>query len=175
MLYEVITAGSDYSSVSGSGTIVAGATTTTIVVPILDDYIAEPNETFAMNLSNVSANAVIADGIGIGTITDEPSFGPEDTLTITLSGASDVEESQAATYTVSVDKAPATDLTVSIITGHVTTEAGDYVALSTTVTIPAGSISTSFQVQTIDDAYAEGDEDYTVTMSNPVGGGVENT
>ncbi|MDD2790852.1 MAG: Calx-beta domain-containing protein, partial [Sulfurimonas sp.] len=167
-------AGKDYIAVSGSGVIAAGETTTTIVVPIIDDYITETSEKFFINLSNASTNAVIADAQGVGTITDEPTPGTEDTVTVTLSGDANVEESNAANYTVSTDKPVATDLSVTIITGHVTTENGDYVVLSTVVTIPAGQSSVSFSVQTNDDAYAEGAEDYTVTMSNPLGGGVEN-
>jgi Ca2+-binding RTX toxin-like protein len=167
-------AGSDYTAVAGSGTILAGATTTIITVPITDDYIAENPETFVMNLSNPSANAQIADGQGLGTITDEvtPS-NPTDTVTLTLTGTADVEESTTASYTVTADKAPATDLTVTIKTGHVDTVTGDYVETDTTVTIPAGQTFVNFTIQTNDDAYAEGGENYTVTMSDPIGGGVE--
>ncbi|BCN92322.1 hypothetical protein THMIRHAM_01070 [Thiomicrorhabdus immobilis] len=167
-------AGSDYTAVSGSGSIAAGTTTTTITVPITDDYIKENPETFFMNLSNPSANAQIADAQGVGTITDEGTPGAEDTVTLTLSGDAQVEESTQAAYTVTADKPVVTDLTVTVTTGHITTEDGDYVAITQNVTIPAGQTSVDFTVDTIDDAYAEGSEDFTVTMSNPVGGGVEN-
>ncbi|RUM65490.1 MAG: hypothetical protein DSZ03_02705, partial [Sulfurimonas sp.] len=166
-------AGSDYSAVSGSGTIAAGTSSTTIVVPIIDDYIAEGAETFVMNLSNVSSNAVIADNQGIGTILDESNPTAEDGITVTLSGDTAVEEGNDAVYTISTDKPVASDLSVTIITGHVTTEDGDYVPLSTVVTIAAGERTADFSVTTNDDAYAEGSEEYTVTMSEPVGGGVE--
>ncbi|WP_040727020.1 immunoglobulin-like domain-containing protein [Thiomicrorhabdus sp. Kp2] len=167
-------AGSDYTAVNGSGSIAAGSTTTTISVPITDDYIAENPETFLMTLSNPSTNAQIADGQGVGTITDEGTPGAEDTVTLTLIGDAQVEESTQANYTVTADKPVETPLTVTVTTGHVTTEDGDYVAITQDVTIPAGQTSVGFTVDTIDDAYAEGSEDYTVTMSNPVGGGVEN-
>lgn len=61
----------DYSSVSGIGTIIAGTLTTTITVPIHDDYIADDGETFNVILSNPSTNATIADGVGVGTILDD--------------------------------------------------------------------------------------------------------
>ncbi|MBU4025024.1 hypothetical protein KKF31_07680, partial [bacterium] len=167
-------AGADYTAVSGLGTITAGTTTTTIIVPITDDYIAEANEKFVINLTNPSANAVIADVQGVGTITDEPTpSNPEDTLTLTLSGDLNVEESNSASYRVTADKAPQTDLTVTIKTGHTDTVTGDFIEVNTTVTIPANQTFVDFSVQTNDDAYAEGAERYTVTMSNPVGGGVE--
>ncbi|MBE8969004.1 PQQ-dependent sugar dehydrogenase [Nostocales cyanobacterium LEGE 12452] len=45
-------AGSDYQAVSGSLSFVAGQTSNTIVIPILNDNIGESNETFALNFSN---------------------------------------------------------------------------------------------------------------------------
>uniref|UniRef100_UPI003D131D1B beta strand repeat-containing protein n=1 Tax=Sulfurimonas sp. TaxID=2022749 RepID=UPI003D131D1B len=168
------TAGADYTAVSGSGIITAGSTTTTITVPITDDYITEGSENFTITLSNQSSNALIADGTGIGTITDEATPSAEDTVTLTLSGDATVEESTQASYTVTADKPVATDLSVDIVTVHVDTETGDFVEVNTTVTIPAGSTSVTFNVDTNDDAYAEGSETYNVVMSNPIGGGVEN-
>ena len=64
-------AGSDYTPVSGTLQIPAGTASGTISVPIFGDTAAEPNETFAVQLSNPSANAAIADGLGIGTILDD--------------------------------------------------------------------------------------------------------
>src|SRR5207244_3393558 len=63
------TAGSDYQASSGILTIPAGQTTGTITVLVNGDRLAEPNETFVVNLS--SPNAVITDGQGVGTILDD--------------------------------------------------------------------------------------------------------
>ena len=60
----------DYTNSSGTGTITAGSTTTTITVPILEDSSLEDNETFYVNLSNPN-NATISDSQGVGTITDD--------------------------------------------------------------------------------------------------------
>src|SRR5207253_10021266 len=69
------TAGSDYTAASGTLTIPAGQTTGAITVPVKGDRIAEPNETYFVNLSRAT-NATIADGQGTGTITDdEPRIG----------------------------------------------------------------------------------------------------
>jgi hypothetical protein len=45
-------AGSDYSSVSGTATFLAGETQVQVVVPVLDDSLYELAETFSLNLSN---------------------------------------------------------------------------------------------------------------------------
>ena len=71
------TAGLDYGNKAGGGTIVTGATSVLIQVPIKDDYLKEGNETFSINLSNLSANVATTgnDVQGIGTITDAGSPG----------------------------------------------------------------------------------------------------
>jgi hypothetical protein len=63
-------AGSDYTAVSGTVTFAPGETTKTVLVPTLDNTIYEGTETFALNLSDPSAGATIADAQGIATITD---------------------------------------------------------------------------------------------------------
>ncbi|MDP3608563.1 MAG: Calx-beta domain-containing protein [Methylophilus sp.] len=63
------TAGSDYTSTTGSLTFAPGVITQTITVPIINDTTAEPSETFNVVLSAPS-NATIATGTGVGTIID---------------------------------------------------------------------------------------------------------
>ena len=46
------TAGSDYTAASGDVTFAAGQTSKTITVAVLGDRLAEPNETFVVNLSH---------------------------------------------------------------------------------------------------------------------------
>ena len=49
------TAGSDYTPLSGSVTIPAGATSATITVPVIDDTSTEPTETVSVTLSGITA------------------------------------------------------------------------------------------------------------------------
>ena len=51
-------------------TIPAGQTSATFTVAVTGDRLAEPTETFAVNLS-APTNATIADGQGVGTILDD--------------------------------------------------------------------------------------------------------
>jgi uncharacterized repeat protein (TIGR01451 family) len=63
------TAGSDYSSTSGSVTFNAGERVKTVAVPVLSDLdTTETDETLLVNLSNASGGNVV-DGQGLGTIT----------------------------------------------------------------------------------------------------------
>ena len=62
-------AGQDFGSVSGSLTFSPGETQKTVTVPILDDALVEPSETFRLRLSGV-VDAIIGDSAPV-TITDD--------------------------------------------------------------------------------------------------------
>ncbi len=94
-------AGQDYTTRNSSAVIAAGNTSSTINVPIIDDQLSEPDQTFTVRLGTPSPSAVtVADGTGTATIDDNDA--PADpTLTVvasrigagpvTLSGATNVE------------------------------------------------------------------------------------
>jgi parallel beta-helix repeat protein len=67
---DTAAAGSDYAAAAGPATILAGDTTTTITVVVNGDAGFEPDETFFVNLSG-AVGATIADGQGLGTITND--------------------------------------------------------------------------------------------------------
>lgn len=70
------TAGSDYTTTSGTLTFSPGQTVQTVSVPVLADADAsETDETFLVNLSNNSANSSIGDGQAVGTIKPEATAG----------------------------------------------------------------------------------------------------
>jgi len=86
-------AGSDYVTITNaSGSILAGSSSTIINVTINGDQIVEPNETFFVNLSNVT-NATLADGQGLGTITND------DTPLLVISQVYGGGGNASATYT----------------------------------------------------------------------------
>ncbi|RMF48368.1 MAG: retention module-containing protein, partial [Deltaproteobacteria bacterium] len=164
------TSGADFSSTSGTITFAPGETVKTIQVPVANDLWAEGSETLQLQLSN-PVGATIADPTVMGTIVDEPTG---DIVTLDLSGPANVTEGDTATYTLTVSNPPATDLDIDVVTGHITTDNGDLTPVTTTVTIPAGSTSVTFDVVTTDDAVVEGNEAYQVQIAGTSGGGFEN-
>ncbi|WP_440222292.1 lamin tail domain-containing protein [Dokdonella sp. MW10] len=64
------TAGSDYTAVSGTATIIEGATTTTITVLVNGDTDPEPNETFSLALTGITG-ATPASLTATGTILND--------------------------------------------------------------------------------------------------------
>ncbi len=63
-------ASSDYTQVGNTLTFAPGESTKTIAVQVRGDTAIESNETFLVNLSNAT-NAALADGQGLGTITND--------------------------------------------------------------------------------------------------------
>jgi len=68
-------AGQDYDATAQQLTFVAATPSLIqeVVVDVIGDEEVEPNENFTLNISGVSANALILDGIGSGTIVNDDS------------------------------------------------------------------------------------------------------
>jgi len=64
-------AGIDFATTSGTLVFEPGVTSRTIAVPTVDDTVAEPEESFFVNLSNPSGGAAIADDHAVATIVDD--------------------------------------------------------------------------------------------------------
>lgn len=68
---DTATAGSDYEAATGTLTFVAGESQKTILIDIVDDAIAENDETFGVRLTNVAGNAMLGRDEGYATIVDD--------------------------------------------------------------------------------------------------------
>ena len=113
--YEAILAGDntasldDFTSVSETLTISAGKASGMVYVKTGDDAVDEPDETFTLRLSNVSANAAIEPKMGsaLGTILDNddpviPPKPPEGTITLTMDPAKVREDESTTNIKVTV-------------------------------------------------------------------------
>ena len=162
------TAGTDYVANSlGAQTIAAGATSKSFVVSINGDTSMEPNETFDVNVSNVSG-AAVGDAQARGTITNDDS----PLLTIANVGISEGDSgTRLMTFTVQLSQAASVPVSYNIATADGTATAGsDYVAKSLAgETIPVGSSSRTFAVTINGDMGYEGNESFTVNVTNVVG------
>jgi hypothetical protein len=68
-------AGDDYGARSGTLVFLAGDTSKSVTVPLVDDEVAEGDESFAVTLAS-SVNAPLADAVGVGTILDDDADQP---------------------------------------------------------------------------------------------------
>jgi hypothetical protein len=156
------TAGSDYQTASGALIIPAGETTGTITVPINGDRLAEPNETFVVNLSN-PINAPIVSGQVTGTIAD-------DEPRISISDVTKAEGKRGKmtlfTFTVTLSAAYDQPVTMSFqtVNGTARTSNSDYVARSGTLTFAAGETSKTITVTVKGDSKREADESFHLDL-----------
>ena len=159
------TAGSDYVAMSGSRTIAVGATTATIAITVNGDALDEANETFGITLSNL-VNATIADGSGLGTITDDdvaPTLSVND-VTVTEGNAGTSTE----TFTVTLSAASGQAVMFDWATAAGSATAGtDYVAATGSRTIAAGVATATVGITVNGDLADELDETFDITLSNP--------
>ncbi|MCU1449064.1 MAG: endoglucanase [Acidimicrobiales bacterium] len=155
----------DYTASGGDLTFDPGQTSKPVSVPIVGDTVPEPDETFTVNLS-APTNATIADGQGVGTITNDESTVP----TLSINDATTPEGdsgSHAAPFMVTLNPASTGPVTVDYATVDGTAHApGDYTATSGTLTFAAGVTSQPINVPIMGDTNKEPDETFTVHLSN---------
>lgn len=164
------TAGLDYVAAAGVLTFAPGETTKNVSVTIVSDVFDEDDEGFQLVLS-ASVNATILDGTGVGTISDD-----DDAPAAWIDDVS-VSEGDAGTtgvtFTVTLEYGPVGAVSVDYATVDGTAAAGsDYQPASGTLTIPAGATSGSLTVDVLGDAEYEGDETFSVSLSNPLDLGI---
>ncbi len=152
-------AGEDYLAASGTLTFAPGETSRTVPVPLLDDGLPEPAETFAVTLSSPT-NATIATAAADGTIIDDDGA-PQLSIAGAAGGEGDILDF-AVTLAGSSDRA----VNVSYATSDGTAVAGeDYLATRGVLTFPAGESRLTLSVPLVDDAVREPTETFAVTLS----------
>ncbi len=162
------TAGSDYVHQSLTGqTINPGNTTYTFDVTVNGDTLFETNQTFFVDVTNVTG-ANVVDGQGLGTITNDdaqPSFSIADAA-ITEGNAG----TSLLTFTVTLSAAPEATATVDYATvdGTADIATADYVAGSGTLSFVSGDLSELFSITINGDTGLEGDEHFLISLSNGI-------
>jgi Calx-beta domain len=159
---DTATGGSDYQAASGTLTFAAGETSKSITVFVNGDRLAEPNETFVVNLS-APTNATIADSQGVGTIVDnEPR--------ISISDVSKYEDKNRKTtlftFTVTLSAAYDQAITVSYKTtdGNAKTSDSDYVAKTGTLTFAPGETAKTITIVVNGDNKKEATETFYLDL-----------
>lgn len=154
--------GTDYDALaSGVLTFAPGETSKSITVTVRGDTVLEPDETVVLRLHSPVNAGFSAGGSRVfatGAIRND-----DRELSI---GNATAAEGDKATFTVSLDSAHDSDVKVTATTSDGTAAApGDYTHKTQELTIAAGATSATFEVQTRADTVAEGDETFTVTLS----------
>ncbi len=163
------TAGSDYQATSGTLTFAPGETTKTITVLITGDRLPEPSETFAVNLTGPT-NATIADGQGVGTITDDE---PRISIGDVTRAEGKKNQTTLFTFTVTLSVAYDQPVTMSFQTVNGTAQSGeDYVVKSGTLTFAPGETTKTIIMEVKGDNKREADEYFYLDLFGLSGNGL---
>ncbi len=155
-------AGRDYKQTSGTLTFAPGKTSAQVQVTILGDTLYTGDTTFSLKLSSPTG-ATIAQDTATGTIPED-----EPPPTITLANTS-VVEGDTTTFYISLSAPSGLPVKVDYTTVDGMATAGtDYKQTSGTLTIPAGSITATVTVQSLDDKQIESYESFGLALSNPI-------
>ncbi|MBE7416662.1 MAG: tandem-95 repeat protein [Ideonella sp.] len=153
-------------------TIAAGASTGTVSVPAPADDVYVDAGSVAATISSATGGgfeSLTVDGAAATTTVSDTL----DATTVSISGAGTVIEGASAAYTVSLTSPAQTAVTVTLAYSGTAADGSDFTGVAT-VTIPAGSSSAGFSLATLDDALAEGNENFTVSLVSATGGNFEN-
>lgn len=163
----VATAGLDYVARTETLTLTNGQTNATILIPILDDQLAEPPEYFSVMLLEP----------GLGT-----TIGVNDTASVQILENDSAFEFSQARYSVRESSGKAS---VGVVRRGITTEpatvqfrtmpesastGADFTAQSGTLTFLPGESLQGIDIPVLEDASREGLETLRVVLENPTGG-----
>ena len=155
-------AGSDYTETSGVLTFDPLQTTGVISVPVNDDDMAEPDETFTLILSNLS-NAVLTNELiwvsATGTIEDnEPTVS---------AAARSAEVTEGAPVVFDLTRTGSTDNELTVILGVLALDGLELADKVQSVTFAAGDNQATWEHATVDNDVDEPDRDVIAALTPP--------
>ncbi len=164
-----VDASGDYGIAGASRTVtIPTAGSFTLTLATADDSADEPDGSVTVTVADGAGYTVGSSASGTVSVRDDDL--PPPAVSITAAAAS-VTEGGAASFTVSADRAPDADLTITLSVSEAA--GGDHVAAddegTATVTIAKGATEASFSVATVDDAVDEPDGAVTVTVAAGAG------
>jgi urease beta subunit len=158
----------DYAARSGRLRFAGNRRTHTVSIAVQGDTSFEGDETFSLELTN-PVDATIADGEGVGTITNDD---PPPTVSVAASLSvpeGDAGDQPVASIDITLSPASGRSASVDYATADGTATAGsDYVAAAGTIDFAPGEVQKTLLVTVTGDNSTEGDEAFDVNLSNPV-------
>lgn len=165
-------AGSDYTPVIGTLVFNPGTTSMLVSIPVHGDLTIEADETFLLQLSNVT-NATVADGEAVGRIiTDETSY----TLTGPAGGVVEGNGTSGGGASFVVHRTGDLSTTGSVdftTIGNSAFPGGlrpDFTTASGSITFAPGEAEKTITVAVLPDAHFENDETFSLQLTGAVNG-----
>lgn len=159
-------AGLDYTATSGTLVFSNNETIKSFTIPIIDDSLVEGDETFNVVLSNPTPGLAILNGnAGVTILDNDPGLG--------FLPASYVVSEAGTNVVLTVVRTNASTGTIAVTYGSTNgtaTAGADYTAVAGVLTFTNGETVKTITVPIANDTEVEGNENFTVTLSNPTGG-----
>ena len=160
------TAGSDYVATSGATSFAPNEVEKSVVVLVNGDTVDETQETFFLDISNVT-NATVSSSRGNGFIVDDD--GP----TISINDVSVTEGNtglKSATFTLTLSGPSVESIAIRAITAAGTATAStDYNSINAVLIFSPGTVTRTVDVPIIGDTTLELNETFSVNLSEPFG------
>ena len=158
--------GDDYTQQNGTLTFLPGQTTQTFTVGILDDTLDEPDETVTLSLTAPQNAELGSTDTAVLTIDDDD---PPPRVSFQQATYEVGEDEGSVRVTVVLDAPSGKDIQVSYTTNNGTARSqADYQSVNGTLTFKPGEMQKTFEISLVDDTALEGDEHFTVSLSEPV-------
>ena len=165
VMYTVVggsaTADRDFAGPTGTVTIPTPFTSAAIRIPILNDSLDEPNETFFIDIKAIK-NVTVAKGRGQGIIFDDD--GPPEIFPLNA----EVTEGERIRFNVALSLPSGFPIDVDYTTADGTALVGtDYEAQSGTVHFDPLQTNAIVRIPTLEDRLSEASETFFLRLSNP--------
>lgn len=161
----------DFQNYTKMLTIPAGQTQVDFFIQVLGDKLGETNETFSVELSKLSTNAVFVNDLGSLPLSltilddDKPVVRMDDIKVV--EGDNGLRD---ADITVYLNTVATSDVSVAYTTSDGTAKNGsDYISESDTLVIPKGSKEGHIKISIQGDTTPETTENFRVELSNAIG------
>jgi len=156
--------GQDYLLASNTLVIPVGFTQGVVRVEVFDDVLDEITEQIVLSIGIVVNGFVGSPNVHNISLIDNDSS-PEVDFALTL--VDKLESAGQFSVTITMNTPATQDVTVPLILSGSASNGGDYSLSTSTLTIPVGAISTSFDISINDDAQFEPEETIIVDLGSP--------
>ncbi|NOX43742.1 MAG: DUF4347 domain-containing protein [Gammaproteobacteria bacterium] len=162
-------AGVDYNTPSASITILAGATSGSVVTGItsVNDILIEGNETIIIDVASVTGGSATENVVQQKTVNIIDDDAPS--VSLSVSAAAIAEAAGTSTITATLNKVTFADVTVTLGYTGTATSVTDYTKFNT-ITILTGQTTGTAVLTAVQDALVEVDETIIVDITGVAGG-----
>ncbi len=153
----------DYSLEKKLLVIPQGSLSVSITITSIDDSLVEGNEEIIIQIESVTGDVIIGPSSSISTtiIDDDLSI-----VELAIDTVSLLENNDTAVIDITLDQVATEDILLDFVTSGSATEGADYTLSNSSLIIPAGNLSASVTLNTLDDSNSEGDENIIVNVTN---------